>query len=89
VHFLLRPENVQLSPAGANGALAGTIAARTFFGALTNLRVDLGGKFSLTAAMPSAEANVLALGTKVAVSWDADAPRVLVASAEPEAAPRH
>ena len=89
VHFLLRPENVQLSPAGSNGALAGTIAARTFFGALTNLRVDLGDKFSLTAALPSAEANVLALGTKVAVSWDADAPRVLVASAEAETDPRH
>jgi putative spermidine/putrescine transport system ATP-binding protein len=80
-HFLLRPESVQLGPAGANGALAGIVAARTFFGALTNLRIDLGGKGSLTAAMPSAAANALALGTRVAVSWDADAPRVLVAEA--------
>ncbi|HTU54179.1 MAG TPA: ABC transporter ATP-binding protein [Acetobacteraceae bacterium] len=82
VHFLLRPENVQISPAGANGALTGVVAARTFFGALTSLRIDLGGKGSLTAAMPSGAANALALGTEVAVSWDADAPRVLVASAD-------
>jgi putative spermidine/putrescine transport system ATP-binding protein len=86
IHFLLRPENVQLSPAGSNGTLNGTVAARTFFGALTNLRIDLGGKGSLTAALPSNEANTLTLGTKVGVSWDADAPRVLVASAEGVAA---
>jgi putative spermidine/putrescine transport system ATP-binding protein len=80
-HFLLRPENVRLSPAAANvnGALTGTVAGRTFFGALTSLRIDLAGKGSLTAAMPSPAANALALGTRVAISWDADAPRVLVA----------
>ncbi len=79
VHFLLRPESVRISPPGTNGALTGIIAERTFFGALTNLRIDLFGKGSLTASMPSTVADTLAPGVKVAVSWDADAPRVLVA----------
>ncbi|HUZ65158.1 MAG TPA: ABC transporter ATP-binding protein [Acetobacteraceae bacterium] len=77
VHFLLRPESVRLSQPGADGGLTGVVAGRTFFGALTSLRIDLPGRGSLTAAMPSAEANGLALGTSVAVSWDEDAPRVL------------
>ncbi len=78
VHFLLRPESARISPPGTNGALEGTIAGRTFFGAQTNLRIDLGGKSSLTVSMPSVATNALSPGAKVAVSWDADAPRVLV-----------
>jgi putative spermidine/putrescine transport system ATP-binding protein len=78
VHFLLRPEMIRLEPK-AEGMLHGTVISRTFFGALTTLRIDLaGGHHHLTAAMPSAEAAQVTLGSEVSVSWDAGAPRLLV-----------
>jgi len=78
IHFLLRPETVRVAPEGANGGIEGTVAGRTFFGALTSLRIELaGGRGSVTAAMPSGEAGGLAQGAQVSVSWAEDAPRIL------------
>ena len=77
VHFLLRPEMIRLSPDTA-GMLRGTVISRTFFGALTTLRVEITSQHHLTAAMPSAEAARVTLGSTVSVSWDAGAPRLLV-----------
>ncbi|HEX7389055.1 MAG TPA: ABC transporter ATP-binding protein [Acidiphilium sp.] len=79
VHFLLRPEAVRLGTTPGDGLLSGRVVARTFFGALTSLRVDIGeAGVALTAAMPSDEAGQIAPGSPVSVSWDADAPRLLV-----------
>ena len=81
VHFLLRPEAVRLGPASPQTMLTGTVVSRTFFGALTSLRVEIAGSdAALTAAMQSGDASQVALGSEVSVSWDEDAPRVLVAS---------
>lgn len=79
VHFLLRPESVRINAASGAGMLNGTVVLRTFFGALTTVRIDIaGGQGSLTAAMASAEASQVTLGSEVSVSWDEDAPRLLV-----------
>jgi putative spermidine/putrescine transport system ATP-binding protein len=87
VHFLLRPEMVRLGPASSAGMLRGTVVLRTFFGALTTLRIDIasghdqGSQGSLTAAMASAEASQITLGSEVSVFWDEEAPRLLVMDA--------
>ncbi len=78
IYFLLRPETVRVGPEGANGGLDGTIAGRTFFGALTSLRIELAdGHGSVTTAMPSDQAGELTPGARVSVSWADDAPRIL------------
>ena len=80
VHVLLRPETVRLGPPGAAEALLeGVVASRVFFGALTSIRIEIDGGFSLAAAMPSAEAGAVAQGSRVSVWWDGEAPRVLAA----------
>lgn len=85
VHFLLRPEQVRLGPHRDDSLLRGIVVARTFFGALTSLRVEIAGGASVTAAMASSEASRIAPGTAVSVSWDADAPRLLLAQGEASA----
>jgi len=78
IHFLLRPETVQVGPAGTDGGLDGVVVGRTFFGALTSLRIQLAeGRGSVTAAMPSGETSRLPQGSRVSVSWAEDAPRIL------------
>lgn len=78
IYFLLRPETVRVGPQGGNSGLTGTVAGRTFYGALTSLRIELaGGQGSITAAMPSGEASEVAQGERVSVSWAEDAPRIL------------
>ena len=80
VHVLLRPETVRLGPPGAAEALLeGVVASRVFFGALTSIRIEVDGGFSLAAAMPSAEAGAVAQGSRVSIWWDGEAPRVLAA----------
>lgn len=80
VHFLLRPEAVRLADDPAAGLLQGRVVARTFFGALTSLKVEIeGGDAMFTAAMPSADAAGIAPGRVVSISWDEDAPRLLPA----------
>ncbi len=80
VHVLLRPETVRLGPPGAAEALLeGVVASRVFFGALTSIRIEIDGGFSLAAAMPSAEAGAVAQGSRVSIWWDGEAPRVLAA----------
>lgn len=82
VYFLLRPETIRVRPgeaAESDAALSGTVAGRTFFGALTSLRIDLDRGFHVTASMPSGEAGQLDHGARVSVSWDEDAPRLIEA----------
>jgi putative spermidine/putrescine transport system ATP-binding protein len=80
VYFLLRPETVRLGPPDAAGMLHGTVIARTFFGALTSLKVEIaGGTDCVTAAMASGDAVNIAIGSTVSVNWDPDSPRLLVA----------
>jgi putative spermidine/putrescine transport system ATP-binding protein len=81
VHFLLRPESVRLGDGSAPGLLQGRVVSRTFFGALTSLRVEIANSEAvLAAAMPSVDAAGIAPGSTVSVSWDADAPRLLPAA---------
>lgn len=80
VHFLLRPESVRLAPRCDDAMLNGTVVSRVFFGALTNLRVEIEGGAVVTAAMSSAEAARIAPGSAVSLAWDAEAPRLLLAS---------
>lgn len=78
VRFLLRPESVRLNHPTAEGILSGRVVARTFFGVLTNLRVEIDGSdTTFTASMASAEAAGIPQGSNVTISWDADAPRLL------------
>jgi putative spermidine/putrescine transport system ATP-binding protein len=80
IHFLLRPEAIRLAPSSSAGMLQGTVTTSTFFGALTSLRVEIEGSSAcITAAMPSTEAAGIATGTKVSITWDEDAPRILKA----------
>lgn len=78
IYFLLRPESIRLGPPSSAGMLQGIVTASTFFGALTSLRVEIeGSSDSITAAMPSTEASGITTGTKVSITWDPDAPRLL------------
>ncbi|GBQ12855.1 ABC transporter ATP-binding protein [Acidiphilium acidophilum] len=78
IYFLLRPEAIRLGPPSSAGMLQGIVTASTFFGALTSLRVEIeGGSDAITAAMPSTEASGITTSTKVSITWDPDAPRLL------------
>ena len=80
VHFLLRPESVRLNHPASEGLLRGRVVARTFFGVLTNLKVEIEETATtFTASMPSIEAARIPQGSHVTISWDADAPRLLPA----------
>lgn len=80
IYFLLRPEAIRLGPPSSAGMLQGIVTASTFFGALTSLRIEIeGGSDAITAAMPSTEASGITTGTKVSITWDPDAPRLLKA----------
>ena len=79
VHFLLRPESVRLGPPDEQASLHGTVVSRTFFGALTMLRIGVAEGVELSAAMASAEAARISHGSAVGVSWDDAAPRLLAA----------
>jgi putative spermidine/putrescine transport system ATP-binding protein len=80
VYFLLRPETVRLGSPGDDAMLHGVVIARTFFGALTSLKVEVaGGTECVTAAMASGDAAGISIGSHVSITWDPDAPRLLIA----------
>jgi putative spermidine/putrescine transport system ATP-binding protein len=81
VHFLLRPESVRLAALNGTrppGTLTGIVESRTFFGAITRLKVSLPPPATnLLASLSAADAETLQPGTPVLISWDATAPCVL------------
>jgi putative spermidine/putrescine transport system ATP-binding protein len=94
VLVLIRPEAIELEPWSSNGhspdgqplsrnnALAGTVRAHTFLGAITRLDVD-SPVGSLMVDVPSVEALRLGVGEKVGLRWDSNSPRVISAEEEP------
>jgi putative spermidine/putrescine transport system ATP-binding protein len=74
---LVRPETVELEPAGDGaGALTGEVLSHTFLGPVTRLKLDAPGG-ELTADMPAARAALHPVGTRVRATFPAESARVL------------
>jgi putative spermidine/putrescine transport system ATP-binding protein len=87
LHLYLRPEDVQLhalngsAPPGA--VLQGTVRESTFFGAFARLRVDLDGGERVLSDLSTSAAQQLPIGSRVHISWQADAMRLFPAREQP------
>ncbi len=80
VRVLVRPESVQLNAADSNSgsALAGHVISETFFGATTQIRIELAEGGSLIATLPTIEATKFPSMTPVSASWTPDAPHLFI-----------
>ncbi|MDD4886530.1 MAG: ABC transporter ATP-binding protein [Thiomonas sp.] len=87
LHVYLRPEDVELhalngsTPPGA--VLQGTVRERTFFGAVTRLRVDLDSGERVLSDLSTNAAQQLPIGSRVHIGWQADAMHLLPAREQP------
>ena len=86
VLLLIRPEALRLTAAGDGvpppGALAGRIAAHTFLGSVTRLRVDSPAG-DLLVDVSSTQALALPDGASVVLTWDPTAPRIIAPGGAP------
>jgi putative spermidine/putrescine transport system ATP-binding protein len=92
VLVLVRPETVELVPAGNGapeaGAVAGEVVSHIFLGAVTRVRIeDPGGERGLTADVSTARAASLAIGDRVVATFPPESPRLLSLAEQPSAAP--
>jgi putative spermidine/putrescine transport system ATP-binding protein len=92
VLLLVRPETVELTPAGdgpvPNDAFTGEIISHIFLGPVTRIRIQTGeGDDGLTADVPTARARSMTVGTRVAASFPPDSGRLLSLAEQPEPAP--
>lgn len=80
VRVLIRPEDVQVSLADSSSgpALAGRVVSETFFGATTQIRIELAEGGSLAATMPTIEATKFPPMTAVNAAWSPDAPHLFL-----------
>jgi len=78
VVLVLRPEAVQVEPAGGTGMLAGKVADVTFFGSHVRYGIALGSGEVVQANVPLAAAPMM-LGQPVSVSWAHEEGHVLPA----------
>jgi putative spermidine/putrescine transport system ATP-binding protein len=86
VVLLVRPETIEIAPLDGDGARAGGLVGRvvshTFLGAVTRLAID-SEVGEIKVDVGSAQALSLVADTRVALSWDPSAPRLIgLASAE-------
>ncbi|MDE2018367.1 MAG: TOBE domain-containing protein, partial [Hyphomicrobiales bacterium] len=78
VEVFIRPEHVRLSAVEGAGAPC-VVREASFLGALTRLKLALGGddKLTLWADLPGAAAEAFKPGARAFASWEAGAPHVL------------
>jgi ABC-type Fe3+/spermidine/putrescine transport system ATPase subunit len=92
VLLLVRPETVELRPAGDDplpeDAFAGEIISRIFLGPVTRIRIETPGDESgLTADVPTARARSMAVGANVVATFPQESGRLLSLAEQPEPAP--
>ncbi len=80
VRVLIRPENVHLNHAGSGSgpALAGHVISETFFGATTQIRIELAEGGSLIATLPTIEAAKFPPATPICAIWAPEAPHLFL-----------
>ena len=80
VLLLIRPETVEVEPAGdgvvAEGALTGAVVSHTFLGSVTRVKVGVGAG-EVTADVPTTRVGVIPIGLRVVVRFRADSARLL------------
>jgi putative spermidine/putrescine transport system ATP-binding protein len=76
VLVLVRPETVELELVANGGGLAGEIVSHAFLGAVMRLKVAV-GEDEVTADVPASRAGAYSVGTRVAVRFPSDSPRLL------------
>jgi putative spermidine/putrescine transport system ATP-binding protein len=91
VLLLIRPESVEITPAGdgpvPEGAVVGDVVSRIFLGPVTRIRIeDTAGERGLTADTSTARAAALVIGTRVVASFPPDSGRLLSLAEQPESA---
>jgi putative spermidine/putrescine transport system ATP-binding protein len=91
VLLLVRPETVELTPAGdgpvPDEAFAGEIISRIFLGPVTRIRIETSGAESgLTADVPTARARQMAVGMNVVATFPPESGRLLSLAEQPEPA---
>jgi putative spermidine/putrescine transport system ATP-binding protein len=90
VLVLVRPETLELQPAGNGGAgengLVGEVLTHTFLGAVTRVKV-IGSGVDLIADVPTTRVDALPIGTRVVASVPAEGVRLLSLQAQETAAP--
>ncbi len=82
---LVRPETVDVAPAGdgaaPDGTIAGEVVSHTFLGSVIRVRV-VGLEVGLTADLPPTRAASLTIGTRVVASFPPDSARLLALSTD-------
>lgn len=80
VRVLVRPENVRLSHQGSDtgSSFAGRVMSETFFGATTQLKIELATGESLLANLPTIEATKFPVMTSVDASWAPEASHIFL-----------
>jgi len=80
VLLLVRPETVEVEPAGdgtrAAGTLAGSVVSHTFLGSVTRVKVDAGAG-EVTADVPTTKVGAIPIGLRVVLRFPADSARLL------------
>jgi putative spermidine/putrescine transport system ATP-binding protein len=80
VLLLVRPETVEVEPAGdaaaAPGTLSGAVVSHTFLGSVTRVKVGVGAG-EVTADVPTTKVGAVPIGARVVLRFPGDAARVL------------
>jgi putative spermidine/putrescine transport system ATP-binding protein len=90
VLVLVRPEILELQPAGPNGGgengLVGDVLTHTFLGPVTRVKV-IGSSADLIADIPTSRVEALPIGMRVVARVPSEGVRLLALSPEDEASP--
>jgi len=88
VLLLVRPETVEIRPANgetADGVVTGEVVSHIFLGSTTRVRIeDPSGERGMTADVPPAKAETLAIGTRVTATFPPESARLLSLADQPE-----
>ena len=80
VLLLIRPETVEVDPAGdgvvVEGVLTGTVVSHTFLGSVTRVKVGV-GEGEVTADVPTTRVGAIPIGLRVVARFPADSARLL------------